>query len=835
MSHPMDLPRSFRLFGLLAMGLPMLSAADHGPDFSREILPILSDNCFQCHGPDANHREAELRLDLESNAKAPRDSYSIIDPGNSAGSELVYHITTDDEMDRMPPMDSIKSLSDDEKELLTRWIDAGAEWGQHWSFDPIVRPEVPAPRSGYRKDPIDLIVSEGLRREGLAPSPAADRQSLIRRVTLDLTGLPPTPAAVAAFVADPTDGAFATVVDRLLASPAFGERMAWDWLEIARYADTNGYQQDRTRTMWLWRDWVVQAFNENMPFDEFSVWQLAGDLLPEASEDQVLATAFLRNHPINGEGGRIPEENRVDYVLDMTDTTGTAWLGLTLGCARCHDHKFDPVSQAEYYAFSAYFNQTPVDGSGGNAQTKPVLDFSTPEQYQRMEAEQNKVPALAAVVDEMELSVFPRSEGEPSSKSPKVTGFDATVLGPLDGPASKRGSSSLRRILEVAVAGEPEYVEAVEALIVVVERRENIAAEMIRVMVMGDRPEPRETFVLDRGLYNAQLDPVSAGVPESLPPLPLDAPANRLSLAEWIVADENPLTARVVVNRYWQMLFGMGLVKTPEDFGVQGEVPPQMELLDWLAAEFRDSGWDVKNLLRTIVTSATYRQSARVTPELLERDPDNRLFARGPRYRMPAWMLRDQALAVSGLLVDKQGGPGVYPYQPPGVWSEASFGKLRYEADTGENLYRRSLYTFWRRTSGPTVFFDSQARFVCTVNTPRTNTPMHALALLNDTTYVEAARVLAERALQRAESPAARLEYVFARTLARSPAGEEAEILLSGLARHVAEFSAEASRADELLTVGDWPRAQELDPVEHAAWTLLCLSVLNLDETLNKS
>lgn len=833
----MNLTLEFSRLNIASVGFVLasgLSVAQPAPDFSREILPILSDNCFQCHGPDANHREAELRLDVESNAKAPREGYHIIDPGNSAGSELVYHITTDDEFDRMPPVDSIKSLADDEKDLITRWIEAGAEWGQHWSFEPIIRPEVVV-GSDAETNPIDMIVRRELWAREMEPSAEADRRSLIRRVSLDLTGLPPTPEEVADFVNDTAPGAFGTVVDRLLASPAYGERMAWDWLEIARYADTNGYQGDRTRAMWMWRDWVVGAFNENLPFDEFSVWQLAGDLLPEATQDQVLATAFLRNHPINGEGGRIPEENRVDYVLDMTDTMGTTWLGLTLSCARCHDHKFDPISQAEYYAFSAYFNQTPVDGSGGSAQTKPVLDFSTPEQHEREAAEQAKIPALAAAVDELELRVFPRPEGEPASKSLKVREFDATVLNPLDGPASKRGSNSLRRILEIAAVGEPEYIAAVTALLEVVERREAIAAEMLRVMVMGDREEPRETFVLDRGLYNAPLGAVEAGVPESLPALPMGAPSNRLSLAQWIVADENPLTARVVVNRYWQMLFGMGLVKTPEDFGVQGEVPLQADLLDWLAAEFRDSGWDVKHLLRTIVTSATYRQTARVTAEMLERDPDNRWFARGPRYRMPAWMLRDQALAVSGLLVDKQGGPGVFPYQPPGVWAEASFDKFQYQADSGEGLYRRSLYTFWRRTANPTIFFDAQTRFVCTVNTRRTNTPMHALALLNDTTYVEAARVLAERALAAPRTPEQRLEYIFMRTLARPPAGEEMQILLDGLRRHTAEFEPEESAATELLSVGDWPRNEALDPIEHAAWALLCLSVLNLDETLNQS
>ncbi|GAB5558562.1 MAG: DUF1553 domain-containing protein [Synoicihabitans sp.] len=812
------------------VGLQGADAEVSAVDFSRQILPILSDNCFQCHGPDANHREADLRLDVEENAKAPREGYSIIEPGDSTASELIYHITTRDEYDRMPPLDSNKSLSEPEIDLLTRWIDSGAEWGRHWAFDPIERPQL----SNSSAHPIDVLVGEVLAEEGLTFSPEADRRSLIRRLTLDLTGLPPTPDETEAFVADKSNRALESVVKRLLASPAFGERMAWDWMEVARYADTNGYQADNERTMWPWRDWVVKAFNENLPFDEFTIWQLAGDLIPEASEEQIMATAFLRNHPINGEGGRIPEENRVDYVLDMTDTVGTAWLGLTLSCARCHDHKFDPISQREYYSLSAYFNQTAVTGSGGNPKTPPVLDFSTPDEHERLAAEAAKIPALAAIVDELELTVFPRPEGEPSSKSERVLKFDATILNPLDGSASRRGSKSLRKILEVAVENEPAYETAVENLIAVVAAREAIAAEMIKVMVMEDMPEPRETYLLNRGLYSDRGDVVTAGVPASLPALGDDAPANRLGLARWIVSDENPLTARVVVNRYWQMLFGIGLANTPEDFGVQGEIPRQAKLLDWLADEFISSGWDVKGLLYKMVTSGTYRQRTHVTADLLERDPENRLLARGPRYRMPAWMLRDQALAVSGLLVDQPGGPGVFPYQPSGVWAEASFDQRHYKPDTGKSLYRRSLYTFWRRTSGPTVFFDAQARFVCTVNTPRTNTPMHALALLNDTTYVEASRVMAEATLLRHESNADRLTSLFIRTLARPPDEEETQILLDGLARHLSEFEAFPRHALELVATGDWRVSTELDAVEHAAWTLLCLSVLNLDETLNK-
>lgn len=831
--YGMITPICFRLrfLGFLC-GSAGLCAAVSGPDFSREILPILSDKCFQCHGPDANHREADLRLDLEESAKSNRDGYPVIVPGQSAESELIYLINAADAEERMPPLEANKSLTAEQKDLLARWIDSGAEWGTHWAFAPVRRPQVEA--MGREGNAIDYLVRAKLHEVGLAPAVEAGRAALMRRVSLDLTGLPPTPEAVADFVNDASPDAYAKVVDRLLASPNYGERMAWDWMEISRYADTNGYQQDRTRTMWPWRDWVVRAFNENLPYDEFTIWQLAGDLMPDATQEQVMATAFLRNHPINGEGGRIPEENRVDYVLDMTDTTGTAWLGLTLGCARCHDHKFDPISQRDYYAFSAYFNQTPVDGSGGNPQTKPVLDFSTPEQHAAVAASEVGIPELAAVVDEIELTVFPRPEGEPSSKSPVANGFLATVLGPLDNPAAKRGSKSLGHILAVTGADHPEYAVALKALQAAVAKRENLAAEMVRVMVMGDMPEPRETFVLDRGLYTNPTELVTAAVPASLPASAEGAPANRLGLAQWLVADDNPLTARVTVNRWWQMLFGIGLVKTPEDFGVQGEVPLQAELLDWLAAELRESGWDVKHVLRTIVMSATYRQSARLTAAGLERDPDNRWLARGPRFRMPAWMIRDQALAASGLLVDEVGGPGVFPYQPPGVWEEASFGDHSYVADTGDSLYRRSLYTFWRRTVGPTVFFDTPSRFACTVKTPRTNTPMHALAMLNDPTYVEAARVLAERAIQAEPEGWRRLDYIYRRVLARSPDAGEQAVMFAGLGRHHREFAAAPEEAAALLGVGDWPRAVALDPTEHAAWTLLCLSVLNFDETLNK-
>ena len=820
----------------LLLGGASIVAAETGPDFSREILPLFSDNCFACHGPDASHREAKLRLDDEANAKLERDSGTAIVPGSSEDSALYYRITADDPEEVMPPPDSHKTLTPAQRELIGRWIDAGAKWGLHWSLAALIRPDLPSTSQSNppTENPIDAFIRANLAKEKLAPASEASRPALIRRVTLDLTGLPPTPEEVASFIADTTPDAYARVVDRLLASPAYGERMAWDWMEVARYADTNGYQGDDERTMWPWRDWVVKAFNENMRYDQFTIWQLAGDLLPDATIEQKLATAFLRNHPINGEGGRIPEENRVEYVLDMTETTGTAWLGLTVACARCHDHKFDPISQRDYYSLSAFFNQTPVDGTGGDPQTKPLIDLSSADEKNHVTSLDQALNTTRAELEAIEAVLFPRDASLPASKSDSAATLAVEAIKVLDKPVAKRGAGQLEELAKKVESTLPDYAKQLTALAGAIIAREKYSKELVRVMVMEDTTTPRKTHVLDRGLYSQPLAEVSPGTPEKLPPLPADASANRLALARWLVGPENPLTARVTVNRFWQMLFGVGLVKTPDDFGVQGEFPKHPELLDWLAAEFRDSGWDVKHLIRTIVTSATYRQDSRISPDLAERDPENRLLARGPRFRLPSWALRDQALAASGLLVNRPGGPAVKPYQPPGVWEEATFGKTKYETDHGDALYRRSLYTFWRRIAGPTMFFDAAPRTVCTVKPSRTNTPLHALATLNDVTYVEAARVLAERALGATSSDTRRLDYVYQRLLARTPDRAEADVLLNGLKRQRAHFEAAPDAAAQLLTVGEMPAKPELSATEHAAWTALCLAVLNLDETLNK-
>jgi mono/diheme cytochrome c family protein len=822
---------------------PAWAAADDsargGPavHFGRQILPILSDRCFQCHGPDARQRQADLRLDDELAAKKlPRDGAAAIVPGHSETSELYRRIASTDPDERMPPADSRPPLSADEIRLVKRWIDEGAAWSGHWALERVTRPIAPQPgelADGVR-NPIDAFVYERLAREGLTPSPEAARETLIRRLSLDLLGLPPAPAQTDAFLNDPSPDAYERLVDRLLASPAFGERMAWDWLDSARYADSNGYQGDGERTMYPWRDWVVQAFNGNLSYDKFTVWQLAGDLLPQATPEQTLATGFCRNHMINGEGGRIPEENRVDYVMDMTETLGTVWLGLTLNCCRCHDHKFDPVTQRDYYSLFAFFNQTPVDGGGGNPQTPPVLEVPSAEQTSRLAKLAAEVDSAAGALDAFELIQFPRGEGQSTADSEKAAGAPEPAKAILKLPAGQRNRSQLEP-LETWAKDTPDYLLHVQKLRVAIETRDAFSRSIPQVMVMADLPQPRQTFVLEKGLYDKPRGAVSAAVPAKLPRLPDGAPVNRLGLAQWLVSPDHPLTARVVVNRIWQQFFGLGLVKTPEDFGVQGERPVYPELLDWLAAEFVESGWDVKRLCRLIVTSSTYRQSSRVSQALLERDPDNRLLARGARFRLPSWMIRDQALAAAGLLVGRVGGAPVNPYQPGDLWADITFDRKHFQQDHGEALYRRSLYTFWRRIVAPSLFFDSASRQICTVKHLRTNSPLHALTTLNDVTYIEAARALAQRVLSSGPADAGeRITAAFRLVLARRPTAEELTLLAAGVERLKREFAADPQAAARFLAVGESKRDESLDAIEHAAYTAVASAVLNLDEALNK-
>jgi len=855
MPQPHPRPLVFAGFALALLFAPAARAAQPPVSFDRDIQPILAENCYHCHGPDATKRKAGLRLDQRDAAfRGGKSELAAIVPGKPDSSELVARIFSHDPEEVMPSPESNKTLTAAQKDLLRRWVAEGAPWAEHWAFLPPVRPKIPPieNRQSPIENPVDAFVLARLAAEKISPAPAATREELIRRVSLDLTGIPPTIAETAAFVADSIrnpHSAYDNLVDRLLASPRYGERWAWDWLDLARYADTNGFQGDPERTMWPWRDWVVNALNANMPYDEFTIEQLAGDLLPNATRDQKIASGFHRNAMFNGEGGRIAEETRVENIFDRVETTATVWLGLTFSCTRCHDHKFDPLKQTDYFAFYDIFNQMSetggASGSSRGGQILPILDLSTDAERDALKTAQARLDALTPAIDAYELKKFPRPEGKPVSDSPAAIKLPGNLYATHAKPApAKRAIVGLLEAIPHFrdIDPDPAYVALLEASLAAVRTRDNAAANITKVMVMDQLDKPRDTFVLAKGNYEAKTDVrVEGHVPEIFRRHAAadSAPAarlNRLDLARWLVSPENPLAARTAVNRAWQAFFGTGFVKTAEDFGVQSERPSHPELLDWLSTEYVATGWDTKKLHRLIVTSATYRQSSRVTAALHERDPENRLLARGPRYRMPSWMIRDQALHAAGLLVEKPGGPSVKPYQPPGIWEEATFGQKNYEQDHGDALYRRSLYVFWRRIVGPTTFFDSGARQVCTVKVARTNTPLHALVTVNDPAYVEAARVMAQRLLaDRSVADAARVDTAFRLATAHLPAAPERQILLGRLAKLRTQFAADPAAARELSAIGEAPRPATLDPVEHAAWTTLCLLVLNLDETLSKS
>ncbi len=799
-------------------------------DFARDILPILSDNCFHCHGPDEGARKADLRLDKAESALRTEDA--IVVPGKSSESELLRRILSNDADEVMPPPDLKRTLTDKQKDVIKRWIDSGAKWGKHWAFVKPKRPALPEVGAGWVRNDIDKFVLSQLELKDVKPLGAANRRTLIRRVTFDLTGLPPTPSEVEAFVGDQSPVAYEKVLDRLLASPSFGERMAWDWLDIARYADTNGYQGDQSRTMWPWRDWVVKAFNDNMPYDQFTVEQLAGDMIPDATIAQRIATGFNRNHMINGEGGRIAEENRVEYIFDQVETTSTTWLGLTMTCSRCHDHKYDPITLDDYYGLFAVFNRTPVNGGGGNGQTPPVVSYTDEPTSGRLQQLNDRTGELADKINEFELTFFPRPEGKPAGDSERAKGLAKDFRAELMKPVLKRDSKHFGYWQGTFNATAPQYVKWVNELGATFKKRDEIKSRLPRVMVMADSKK-RDTFVLKTGIYNQPGRKVSSSVVRGLHQ-PDDGDVNRMTLAKWIVDPENPLTARVTVNRLWQMFFGAGLVRTPEDFGVQGQKPTHPALLDWLAVDFVESGWDVKRFIKQLMMSATYRQSSEAGAEAYANDPDNRLLARGARFRLPSWMIRDQALAISGLLNRKCGGPSVNSYQPKGIWAEATFGKIKYKPDSGKKLYRRSLYLFWRRIVGPTTFFDVAKRQTCEVKPPRTNSPLHALVTMNDVTYVEAARVFAERIVSENKDDAERIRFAFRQVIGRDASDREVAVLSRKLAELRATYKNNKDDATKLASVGAAPRNAELDASEVAAFTALCNLVFNLDEVITR-
>lgn len=988
--------------------------------FNRDVLPILSDACFACHGPDSATREAGLRLDRQDDAKAHRDGDPVIVPGDPEASSLLARIAHEDPDEVMPPPDARRQLTAREKKILHDWIAQGAKWEKHWAFvKPQSPPVPPVSIPSWPRNPIDHFIFKALEEKNLDPSPPASREKILRRVTLDLTGLPPTLAEREAFLADTQPGAYERVVDRLLASPRYGETMALPWLEAARFADTDGYQYDGPRVMWPWRDWVIKAYNENKPFDQFTIEQLAGDLLPDATLDQKIATGFNRNHRYNSEAGLVPEEFLLENAVDRVDTTSTVWLGLTMGCARCHDHKYDPVSQEEYYQMLAFFNNVPEAGraiKGGNSE--PYLPAPAGPQRGQLATMNEEIKALRKTID---ATLANTPVALPPTPGPLVTdglnyrhpdevlSFDGTkpiripdtpvtekkngpgrfeIFSPLErysvslwikpdevgsgtiisrqsgnnergtgmnlrfrdghlqfriitrwiagvamietqetiptgkwthvaltfhgelrasnqhlflngrevpvtiihntnsntGSAKKgtplqlggypddayrgqmRGVRAYRRPLrdrEILALSDTSSLDDIlalppaqrfpaqqarletarlemgaaqatyQTLVAARAKRDQFVRSLPTAMVMAERPEPKETFVRKRGVYNEYGPKVTRGVPDILHLFPEEGPRNRLGFARWVVSPDNPLTARVTVNRHWQRYFGTGLVKTSEDFGVQGEKPSHPALLDWLATEFIRSGWDVKHLQKLIVTSATYRQQSNLTPKLLEVDPHNRLLARGPRLRLPGHLIRDQALAVSGLLVEKLGGPSVSPYQPANLWVEMSMG-MKYKPSTGEDLFRRSLYTIWKRTVNPPsmAILDAADREACWVGIKRTNTPLQALTLLNETAFVESARKLAERSLR--ESPDDPVTHAFRLVTLREPRSDEKEILAEALTEYLGDFRANSEAAKALTAIGASPVPDDLDPVTLAAHTTLANVLLNLDEVVTK-
>ncbi len=1034
-SWPQFFPILVPVLGLLCVG-PVFVAAGEAPvpEYDREVRPILSNNCYVCHGPDPGTRKAELRLDTIGEAI---DGGYIV-PGSREESEVFRRITAEDAQQRMPPPSSGKTLTPQQIEILGRWIDAGAEAKTHWSFVPPARPDLPEVKNAdWCRNPIDRFLLARMEVEGLTPSPGADKPSLIRRVSYDLTGLPPTPEEVDAFLADTSADAYEKLVDRLLASPRYGEHMARYWLDVARYGDTHGLHLDNFRSIWPYRDWVIRAFNDNLSFDRFVIDQLAGDLVPDATREQKVASGFNRCNITTSEGGAIDAEFLVRYAVDRTATMGTAFLGLTVGCAVCHDHKYDPISQKEFYRLYAYFYSMADPAMDGNAKlTPPIVKLPTPEQatlQAALEADLQQVrkeiaealakieyhdpeAGLAAVADLVpqefvwvedalpdgaeakfdghplefaEKDAHPVFSGTKSfrrkveglgqhfftgAKSPLMVGegdvlFVHVYLDPADPPreimvqfndgswehraywgenaiewgaegtASRFSKGGLPPAgqwvrLEVPVAevglkpgsqingwaftqhggtvywdhagiitktpqnGQPyrslrrwELVlketkagrDAVPAPILEIldrkpedrdetvqkqlreyfvehvfadfhetfdplharekeldEKLKKLDDEIVGTLVSADLPQPREAFLLHRGDYEKPTEKVEPGTPAALPPMPEDFPRNRSGLARWLVLPNHPLTARVTVNRFWQQVFGTGLVKTAEDFGTQGERPSHPELLDWLAVDFVENGWDVKRLMRLMVTSAAYRQTSRVTPELLAKDPANRLLARGPRFRLDAEAIRDTALFTSGLLVEKLGGPSVKPYQPEGLWEAVGYttsNTAKFVQDHGENLYRRSLYTFWKRTSPPPglVVFDAPSREACVVRRPRTNTPLQALTLMNETGFVVAARKMAERLLhEEGLSLEERIARGFRRVTARYPRPEETSVLVELCQWQQRYFEEHPEAADALLAVGEAPCDGSLPRTELAAWTLVCNTLLNLDETITK-
>ncbi len=794
-----------KAFSILFAALIALSAhalaQDETISFNRDIRQILSNNCFKCHGPDEEIRDTLPRLDLSTTATAPNtDGIAPFVPGDPDQSEAYGRIASDDSNKRMPPPDSGKTLTDREKELVRRWIEQGAKYETHWSYTAPTTPAIPSVKNeAWPNSDLDRIVLARLEQERLEPAPQADPATLYRRIHLDLTGLPPTPKAAQAFANDPSPEAFERAVDDLLASPAYGEHWARVWLDLARYADSKGYEADRARTMWPYRDWVIRALNDDMPYDQFTREQLAGDLLDNPTRDQRIATAFHRNTATNDEGGTDDEEFRVAAVVDRVNTTMQVWMGTTMACVQCHTHKYDPISHREYYQFFALFNQT-ADADTFPVES-PVLPLHEEDQERKYSHFKEQLEKAEEALEAMKSSVT---------------------------PASDEDAGDHEKALEKA---EKRKKFAEDIL-----NKFNESAPQLPVLEELPEDDQRVTRRMIRGSFLNQAEEVSPGTPAAFHLVPDNAPLNRLGVAEWLMADENPLTARVAVNRYWERFFGIGIVETAEEFGTQGELPSNQAVLDWLAVEFRESGWSFKSLCKTIVMSATYQQDSTITPESWERDQYNRLLARGPRFRLSAETIRDQALSISGLLSDEMYGPPVMPYQPDGTWQVVYNGDP-WKLSEGENKYRRGLYTFWRRSSPyPSMMsFDATSREVCVSRRLRTNTPLQALVTLNDPVYVEAAQGLARRMYDANPNSAKKaITYGFYRATAREPQHAELATLVDLFEENLDRYREDTDAATKLATEPLPLNRANAEVARLAALTVVGNVLLNMDEVLTK-
>jgi hypothetical protein len=837
------------LLSSTALLSPVLAA--EAVDFGRTIRPLLAEKCFQCHGLDAENRETDLRLDTKEGLFSEVDSGGIaVVPGDPSKSVVYQRLVVEDEDQRMPPADS-KQLTLEEIDLVKNWIESGATWQQHWSLVAPQRPTAPkVSDAAWPRNELDHFVMARLDREGLKPSPAADKLTLLRRATLDLTGLPPTLEEAENFLADQSEQAYERVVDRLLKSPHYGEHMGRYWLDAARYGDTHGLHLDNFRQIWPYRDWVIKAFNANMSFDQFTIEQLAGDLLPNATLDQKIATGFNRCNVTTSEGGVIPQEYYVHYTNDRVATTSTVWMGISMGCVTCHEHKFDPFVMKDFYQLFAFFNSLDGPVMDGNRQdTAPVVKIATAQQEselssldKRISELSNVMTSLIAEVDQAQLKWEAQLRAGAAAK-PDLP--DEIVKLAQIAPQERNDDQQkkIRDHYRHHVSTHEPLVHAREELVSLQKRRTELDKLLPTTLVWKETAEPKPAHILTRGAYDKKGEQVYRNTPAALPPLqplPEGSTPTRLHLARWLVSPEHPLTARVTVNRFWQQYFGIGIVETTEDFGSQGAPPSHPQLLDWLAVDFRESGWDVKRLQKMIVMSATYRQSSRVAPGMVERDAANRLLARGPRFRVDAEVIRDTALAISGLLVPKIGGPSVKPYQPPGIWNAVGYtdsNTAKFTRDSGDALYRRSMYTFWKRTAPPPTMstLDAPSRENCTVRRSRTNTPLAALALMNDEQFVEASRAFAQLAMTAGgETEEERATYAFRLALTRQPSDAELAVLLDVYRSNLARFQADKETATKLINIGESKPDENLDPSELAAWTMIGNLILNLDETVTK-